>query len=257
MGGRHHRSARYRYAHRVRCAGRTTETIADYTGNPETDSSAVATLYTYDGDNHVLTMTAMQPAGTPSQTTEYVYGVRPADGSALASNDLLAATLYPDPTAGQPSTNQEETYTYSALGQVSGMTDRNGTTHQYSYDVLGRQTSDTVTALGAGVDGSVMRLDTAYDQQGNPYLFTSYADMAGTIIANQVEDLYNGLDQLTAEYQSHAGTVVIGATPEVQYTYNEMANGENNSRLTSMIYPDGRVIQYKYNPGLDDNVQPA
>jgi RHS repeat-associated protein len=234
--------------------GRTTATIANYTGNPETNNSDVATLYTYDGDNNVLTMTAVQPAGTPSQTTEYVYGVSPTDGSAIASNDLLAATLYPDPTTGQPSTNQEESYTHNALGQITSITDRNGTTHQYSYDVLGRQTSDMVTTLGAGVDGSVMRLDTAYDQQGNPYLYTSYADTAGTQVVNQVEDVYNGLDQLIAEYQSHSGPVVIGTTPDVQYTYNEMANGENNSRLTSMIYPDGRVIDYNYTPGLDDRI---
>jgi len=234
--------------------GRTTATIANYTGNTETNASDVATLYTYDGDNHVLTMTAVQPAGTPSQTTAYVYGITPASGSAIASNDLLAATLYPDPATGQPSTNQEESYTYNALGQASSMTDRNGTTHQYSYDVLGRRTSDTVTTLGAGVDGSVLRLDTAYDQQGNPFLYTSYADTGGTTIVNQVEDMYNGLRQLTAEYQSHAGPVVIGMTPEVQYTYNEMANGENNSRLTSMIYPNGRVIDYNYHPGLDDRI---
>ena len=30
------------------------------------------------------------PAGTPSQTTQYVYGVTTAGGSALNSNDLLA-----------------------------------------------------------------------------------------------------------------------------------------------------------------------
>jgi RHS repeat-associated protein len=233
---------------------RTTETIINYTGNLETNNSDVATLYSYDGDNQVLTLTAVQPAGTPSQTTQYVYGVTPAGGSALASNDLLAATLYPDPATGQPSMSQEVTYAYNALGQVGSMTDRNGTTHEYGYDVLGRQISDTVTTLGAGVDGSVLRLDTAYDQQGNPYLFTSYADTAGTTVVNQVEDLYNGLDQLTAEYQSHSGPVVIGTTPKVQYTYNEMANGENNSRLTSMVYPDGRVIQYNYDPGLDDSI---
>ncbi|HLJ96611.1 MAG TPA: IPT/TIG domain-containing protein, partial [Gemmataceae bacterium] len=58
--------------------GRPMEVIADYTGNAEAASSDVATLYSYDGDNHVLTMTAMQPAGTPSQTTAYVYGVTPA-----------------------------------------------------------------------------------------------------------------------------------------------------------------------------------
>ena len=35
------------------------------------------------------------------------------------------------------------------------MTDRNGNVHPYSYDVLGRQTSDAVTTLGTGVDGAV------------------------------------------------------------------------------------------------------
>src|ERR1019366_4100884 len=38
--------------------GRTTETVSNYTGNAETASSDVATEYTYDGDNHVLTVQA-------------------------------------------------------------------------------------------------------------------------------------------------------------------------------------------------------
>lgn len=238
--------------------GRTTETIQDYTNgvptaNPDTNG---ITQYTYDGDNNVLTVTAVQPSGTPSQTTQYVYGVTTAGGSAIDSNDLLAETIYPDPTTGQPSTSpsQHVTYTYDALGEPTGMTDRNGTTHMYRYDVLGRQTSDIVTQLGNGVDGSVLRLDTAYDSQGNPYLFTSYADTAGTQIVNQVEDVYNGLGQLTGEYQSHSGAVVPGTTPEVQYQYNEMSNGENNSRLESMTYPNGRVLDYNYNTGLDDTI---
>jgi RHS repeat-associated protein len=128
--------------------------------------------------------------------------------------------------------------------------------HQYTYDVLGRQTSDMVTQLGKGVDGSVRRIDTAYDGQGNPFLFTSYADTAGTTVVNQVEDVFNGLGQLTGEYQSHSGAVVPGTTPEVQYQYNEMSNGanKNNSRLESMTYPNGRVLNYNYNAGLDDPI---
>jgi RHS repeat-associated protein len=236
--------------------GRTTETIENYTNGVPTNNTNGITQYTYDGDNHVLTQTAVQPAGTPSQTTQYVYGVTTAGGSALDSNDLRAAILYPDPTTGQPSTNpnQEATYTYNALGQEISRTDRNGTTHQYSYDVLGRHTSDTVTQLGTGVDGSIRRIDMAYDGQGNAYLYTSYADTAGTQIANQVEQVYDGLSQLTGEYQSHSGAVVPGTTPEVQYHYNEMSNGENNSRLESMTYPNGRVLNYNYNAGLDDSI---
>ena len=137
------------------------------------------------------------------------------------------------------------------------MTDRNGNTHSYAYDVLGRQISDTVTTFGAGVDGSVRRIDTAYDQQGNAYLFTSYADTAGTTVVNQVEDLFNGLGQLTTEYQSISGAVDSSTTPSVQYAYTEMSGEQNNSRLVSMTYPNGRVLSYNYTAGLDDQHQPA
>lgn len=65
--------------------------------------------------------------------------------------------------------------------------DRNGNVHTYGYDVLGRQVSDAVTTLGTGVDGTVRRMETAYDGQGNPYLLTSYdAATSGTIV-NQVQ----------------------------------------------------------------------
>ena len=40
-----------------------------------------------------------------------------------------------------------------------------------------------------------------------------------------MQDVYNGLGQLTGEYQSHSGAVNIGTTPEVQYAYTEMAGG--------------------------------
>ena len=71
---------------------------------------------------------------------------------------------------------------------------------------------------------------TAYDSAGNPYLFTSYDAASGGNVVNQVEDVYNGLGQLTGEYQAHAGAVDTSTTPEVQYTYTEMAGGQNNSR---------------------------
>jgi RHS repeat-associated protein len=234
--------------------GRVSQDVQDYTNGIPTNSSNQTTKYTYNGKDNVLTVTAVQPAGTPSQTTQYVYGVTTASGSAINSNDLLSTTLYPDPTTGLPSTSQKERYTYNALGQITSMTDRNGNVHQYAYDVLGRHTSDSVTTLGAGVDGSVRRIDTAYDQQGNPYLFTSYADTAGTQVVNQVLRQFNGLGQLIAEYQSASGPVNLSSTPSVKYAYMEMASGQNNSRLISMTYPNGRVLNYNYNAGLDSRI---
>ena len=100
----------------------------------------------------------------------------------------------------------------------------------------------------------MLRIDTAYDTQGNAYLTTSYNAASGGSIVNQVEDVYNGLDQLTGEYQAVSGAVNTSTTPEVQYSYTEMSGGANNSRLTSITYPNGYVLDYNYNTGLDSNI---
>jgi hypothetical protein len=65
---------------------------------------------------------------------------------------------------------------------------------------------------------------------------------------------YNGLGQLTGEYQSHSGAVNTTTTPKVQYAYTEMSNGENNSRPVSLTYPNGYLLNYNYNSGLDDRI---
>jgi hypothetical protein len=96
----------------------------------------------------------------------------------------------------------------------------------------------------------VLRIQTAYDALGNPYLTTSYNAATGGSIVNQVQDVFNGLDQLVQEYQSHSGAVNTSTTPSVQYAYTELAGGANNSRLVSLTYPNGRVINYNYNAGL-------
>jgi RHS repeat-associated protein len=233
--------------------GRTTKTIADYTGGTPGAENDVATEYTYDGDNHVLTVQAYQPGGG-YQRTAYVYGVTTAGGSGVNSNDILAAVQHPDPATGNPSASQQDSYLVNALGQTIQATDRNGNVHQYSYDVLGRLTSDAVTTLGAGVDGAVRRISYGYDTQGNRSLITSYDAATGGNIVNQVQRSFNGLRQLTAEYQSHSGAVNVNTTPSVQYAYTEMAGAQNNSRLTSITYPSGYVVNYNYAAGLDGSI---
>jgi RHS repeat-associated protein len=140
------------------------------------------------------------------------------------------------------------------VGQNVTYTDRNGTVHTYSFDVLGRQTSDAVTTLGSGVDGAVRRIDTAYDTQGNAYLTSTYTASSGGSIVNQVQDVFNGLGQLTGEYQSHSGAVNTSTTPEVQYGYVAMSGGANNSRLTSITYPNSYELDFNYASGLDSTI---
>src|SRR5260370_27851948 len=106
-----------------------------------------------------------------AQINQYVYGV---NTPAISTNELVQKIQYPDKTTGQPSTNpaDQETLAYNAQEQA-GQIDRNGSRHSYSYDVLGRTSADKIPILGAGVDGAVRRLETAYDTGGRPYLLTS------------------------------------------------------------------------------------
>src|SRR5262249_23738034 len=147
-------------------------------------------------------------------------------------------------------TTADETCQYNLLGELVWKIEPNGTKHSYTYDTLGRLVSDAVTVLGTGVDGAVRRIELAYDTLGNVTLVTSYDAASGGYIVNQVKREYNGLGQLTAEYQAHSGAVTTG-TPKVQYAYSEMAGGANHSRLTSITYPNGRVLNYNYATGID------
>jgi RHS repeat-associated protein len=233
--------------------GRTLRTVEAFSTFNPSGSGDKTTEYTYDGDSNMLTLQA-DLAGGAYEQTKWIYGVTTSGGSNVNSNDILASMQYPDKTTGNPSSSQQETYTVNALGDRLTFTDRNGNVHSYSFDVLGRPTSDSVTTLGSGVDGTVRRIDTAYDTQGNAYLLTSYSDTGGTTIVNQVQRAFNGLAQMTQEWQSHSGAVNTSTTPSVQYGWSLMSGGANHSRLTSITYPNGKVLNYNYNSGVDDSV---
>jgi RHS repeat-associated protein len=228
--------------------GQALRTIDAFTNFAPSDGADRTTERTYDGAGHVVTYIAKLPNNV-LQTTRYTYGV---SGAVINSNDLLASVTYP----GQ---SQIESYSYDALGETVGKTDRNGSTHSMTYDVLGRLTSDAVTMPGAGVDTSVLRLDTAYDTGGRAYRFTSYNSATATDpVANQVNQVqqsFNGLGQLISEAQIHGNSQTPAVT--VQYTYSQMLNGQqyaNHSRLTRLIYPNGRQVNYQYASGLDDAI---
>jgi RHS repeat-associated protein len=161
---------------------------------------------------------------------------------------------HPDKSTGSASSSEKESYTVNSLGQTLTYTDRNGSVHTLGYDVLGRLVSDAVTTLGSGVNGDVRRMETAYDTAGRAYSFTSYDAATGGNIVNQVQREFNGLGQVTKEYQAHSGAVNTSTTPQVQYTYSEMASDANHSRLTKITYPSGYELNYNYSTGINDAI---
>lgn len=252
-------NARYSYD----ALGRLVQSVANAPALPAavgapSASANSTTRYAYNGLDRVTTVTAAMPNAADDQVTTYTYGVTASPtGGKVASNALLASEVQPD--------GATTAYSYDALGGVVKAQDPDGNVHQYAYDPLGRLLSDSVATLGPGVDGTVRRLDTAYDSAGRAYLFTSYDAASGGNVVNQVKRTFNGYGQLAAEYQSHSNAVADASTLKVAYSYStpDPAAGKNYSRLESVKYPASgssasRTIGYVYDDvakgGLDSAV---
>src|SRR5271170_6076121 len=142
--------------------------------------------------------------------------------SRAARRDLLAAVLYPDAADSTDSVQLQ----YNLQSEVNQMQDQNGNVHQYFRDLLSRQISDQVTTLGANVDGTVLRIDTAYEIRGMVSQVTSYPSPSGGSVVNEVVLAYNPFEQLYTETQYPRG--VGGGAPSYAVTY-AYANGSANT----------------------------
>lgn len=242
------REARYSYDSMLR----VTQSIENFVNGTPSDTDDKTIQYGYAAPNLPSKVTLILPSG--EEVTQYVYGVSPTNGSTITSNDLVRAVYHPNKSTGAASSSEADYFGYNAVGETTAFTDRNGTVHGYGFDVVRRPTTDSVTTVGSGVDGAVRRLETGYDSAGRAYRFTSYDAQDGGSIVNQVRRDFNGLGQLTIEYQSHSGAVNTSTSPKVQYTYSEMASGANHSRPTSLVYPDGFTVGYNYASGVDNAI---
>src|SRR5205823_6296732 len=58
---------------------------------------------------------------------------------------------------------------------------------------------------------------------------------------------------LVTQYQEHSGAGNTGTSANLQYVYSQ-PTGANYSRITAMIYPNGRQLDFVYNTGLDTTI---
>jgi hypothetical protein len=104
----------------------------------------------------------------------------------------------------------------------------------------------SVTGITENVNRIASPLAGLYDTQGNVYQMTAFADTGGLTLVNQLENVYNGLGQLTGAYQADSGAVTTTGptpTPETQYAYSDPSTG---SLMTALFYPNGREISLSY-----------
>ena len=219
--------------------GRTIEAIQNYSTTISAATN-ITTDYQFNAGTALLSATSVTTekadlSGTQTQITAYVYGTATDDPSpAIYRDDLVCAvvsglspsynlaTLVGEIEDGDTSGLNVVEYQFDRQGETIQMTDQNGTQHDYTLDGLGRQVSDAVTLpAGSLINNSVLRIDTAYDFQGNVALTTSYSSTNGgsANVVNQVADTYNGFGLLTEEQQSVSGAVT-SSTPAVLYSYS-------------------------------------
>jgi uncharacterized delta-60 repeat protein/RHS repeat-associated protein len=250
--------------------GEATQTISSLTHSTTTATASVTghgykvgESVTISGANHSEYNGTFVIASVPNANSfTYTMASDPgADASgtitarratSIYSYDFLSKIEYPPPStlSGDASADpvNDESFTYNAIGEKLTSADRNGNVHSYVYDYMGRLLHDRVVAYGSNEDTAVLRLSYTYNTQMLPefsYAYNNATVGSGTVV-NQTKRTYNGLGQLTGDYQLHSSGGISSFTPSVQYVYSEMADEANHSRLTKIIYPNGKVIYYRY-----------
>jgi RHS repeat-associated protein len=230
--------------------GRATNTIQGFTNGVPTALSNHTTQFTYNGDDQILTQTNLLPC-SQQQQTQYVYGARATNGSAVNVNNLLASVQTTDPLIGTtPPAVLSASYAYNALGETATQTDNFGNTHFYGHDSLGRMTVDKLTALGTNQDGSIRQVVYGFDSAGNNNSITGYAgtgSIGSQSAISTTSRTFNGFGQVTGETQTQLG----GATQTASYTYADASLG---SRLTGISDSMHRVLAYNYTGAIDSGV---
>ena len=200
--------------------------------------------------------------GVRKDRTKYVYGTTLTD-SDIARNDLLRAVIYPDsddvasPLGNGPDAVYDRVeHRYNRQGQLKETKDQNGSIHAFEFDKLGRQTHDRITTVGTGVDGAVRRVSTTFDVRSLVEKITSYdnATIGSGNVVNEIVREYNDLAMVVNELQEHGGAKDAN-TPYVGYNYDESATGgefTKGLRLTSLRYPDGRLVHHTYGTSGSD-----
>jgi len=74
-------------------------------------------------------------------------------------------------------------------------------------------------------------------------------------VVNQIQREFDGLGNLLTEWQAVGGAVNTSTSPKVQYAWSFAPSGStNHNRLTSITYPNGRVITSNYASGLNADI---
>lgn len=230
----------------------TTRATYDTRGNPLTRTDALnrVTTYTYDTLNDVTSITEPKTFGTTHATTTMTYD---SGGNLLTrATPLLSAT-------GATTATRTTTYHYDDAthpGDVTSMTDPNGSSWIYHYDAEGYRDAETSPPTPENPSGNRTTYtygpNTGYllskvSPRGNvtggtPAAFTTTytTDALGRV--TQIEDPLGRHTQFAYDGDGNKTEETDGATRTTAFTYD--ADG----RLTVTSRPDGTTLITVYDP---------
>lgn len=246
-----------------------------------TTSSAVYTTYAYDALGRATT--TANSVGTT--TNSYVNWRTITTDARGKSKDLYKDAFgnldnVVERLEGVPATT---TYTWTAKGNLTKITDALGNVRNFTFDGLGRRISaedlhapgDTLfgTSTYAYDDaGNMTQLVDARNQTTNytydalnRLLTEDYTGVAGTDITNTYDSCTHGVGRLcsasttavqtTYTYSPHGQVASEGDTISgTAYTTSFVYDRQGNQATTT--YPDGALVQYFYNSGnLVESIQ--
>lgn len=253
--------------------------VASGVESGELDKDRV-TSFVLDGSGNVVKQVAhLPPTGggvdvDDAQITEYVLGVTAGSpgtktDSLIYSNDLVKEVRYPDETTGNPGSTDayKVKYAYNAQAELRSVKDQNGTEHDFTRDLTGRTTADTVSAFGTGIDNRVKRVNMTFDGLGRLTDSVSYSDVNASTSVNGVKLTYTSLWQVNKVFQDYDSAVTLsggnpsGNTRVLTYSYSTSvpsggSSASNYSRVTNMQLPYTSNQQFIYgsSASLDDRV---
>ncbi|MDQ0086111.1 YD repeat-containing protein [Variovorax boronicumulans] len=239
------------------------------------DANGVATNFTYDAANRLLTRT-LDPTGL-NLSTSYAYD---AKGQAVSVTDPRGVvTSIEFDLAGQTVRNVVDptglrlttSYTHDTTGQVLTVTDANGNVTRYTYDGAGRRIKEQVDPAGLNLTRSYEydaadNVTRAIDANGNA---TRYAYDASNRLVFTLDALGNlSKQEYDAEgrvirrtsYAVPIDTTGLGSAPTIAQIQAkvvvstgsdvvESRRYDRDGRLSFIVDGTGAVVQYIYDKG--------